>query len=69
MPLKKHLTRRSGKISTGTLLMMAGASDVLMAGIMWIIMGQGDMIFSIVFGVMALSGVGLVAFGALQNLR
>jgi len=63
------LGTRRGQIPTGTLMMMVGAMDIVMALGLWFFMGQGDMMLSIVFGVIGLSGLGLIGFGFMQNMR
>ncbi|WDI44471.1 hypothetical protein [Bremerella sp. P1] len=63
------LGRRRGQIPTGTILMMAGVMDILMALGLWFFMGQGDMMMTLVFGFIGLSGLGLIGFGFMQNLK
>lgn len=63
------LGSRRGRIPTGTILMMAGVMDILMALGLWFFMGQGDMVMTLVFGMIGLSGLGLIGFGFMQNLK
>lgn len=63
------LGTRRGQIPTGTILMMAGVMDILMALGLWFFMGQGDMMMTLVFGFIGLSGLGLIGFGFMQNLK
>lgn len=58
-----------GRTPTGTVLMMAGAMDILMALGLWFFLGQGDMVFTLVFGFIGLSGLGMIGFGFMQNLK
>ncbi|QDU78297.1 hypothetical protein Pan97_53820 [Bremerella volcania] len=60
---------RRGQIPTGTILMMVGVMDIIMAVGLWFFMGQGDMSMSMFCGLMGLSGLGLIGFGFMQNLK
>lgn len=60
---------RRGKIPAGTLMMMVGAMDIVMALGLWFFMGQGDMMMTIFFGMLGLSGLGVIGFGFMQNLK
>jgi len=48
--------------------MMAGVMDIILAAGLWFVLGQGDMVFSLVFGLLALSGLGLIGFGVMKNV-
>lgn len=63
------LGTRRGQIPTGTILMLAGVMDIIMAGGLWFFMGQGDMMMSLFFGILGLSGLGLIGFGFMQNMK
>lgn len=62
------LGTRRGQIPIGTILMMAGMMDIVMAVALWFFMGQGDMTLTMVFGILGLSGLGLIGFGFMKNL-
>lgn len=61
--------KRRGRIPTGTVLMMVGAMDMMTALGLWFFLGQGDMVLSLFFGVIGLSGLGMLAYGFMQNLK
>ncbi|MBI1248813.1 hypothetical protein GC197_13355 [bacterium] len=65
---RKLLSRR-GQIPTGTLIMMVGVSDILTAGVLWYLLGQDNMMMTIIFGLLAVTGLGVTVFGAMQNLK
>ncbi|RCS52712.1 hypothetical protein DTL42_07700 [Bremerella cremea] len=69
MSRKSRQPVRRGQALKGPLLMFSGLSDMVMAGILWFMLGQGDVIFTLVFGVMALAGLGLIGFGLITTLR
>ncbi|PQO31096.1 hypothetical protein C5Y96_12115 [Blastopirellula marina] len=60
---------RRGQIPTGTILMLVGAMDILMALGLWFFLGQGDMVFTLFFAFIGLSGLGMIGFGFMQNLK
>ena len=49
--------------------MMAGVMDIMMALGLWFFMGQGDMMMTIFFSVLGFSGLGLIAFGFMRNMK
>lgn len=61
--------RRSGVVSRGLIFMFAGFSDIVMAMLMWYFIGRGEMMFTIFFALLGLSGLGIMAFGAILMLR
>ncbi|MBA2113518.1 hypothetical protein [Bremerella alba] len=63
------LGTRRGQIPTGTILMMAGVMDIVMAAGLWFFLGQGDMMMSLVFAIIGFSGLGLIGFGFMQNMK
>ncbi|WP_146118581.1 hypothetical protein [Blastopirellula marina] len=60
---------RRGQALKGPILMFGGVSDIAMAGVLWFLMGQGDMIISLVCGFLALAGLGMIGFGLITTLR
>ena len=69
MSSPRRLRSRQGQIPTGTLIMMVGVSDILTAGVLWYLLGQGDLMMSLFFGILALGGLGAIVFGAMHNLK
>ncbi|MFN3150680.1 hypothetical protein [Bremerella sp.] len=63
------LSSRRGQIPVGTLMMMVGVMDILMSLGLWFFIGRGDTMMTIVFGIIGLSGLGLIGFGFMQNLK
>ncbi|MEW4563865.1 hypothetical protein AB1K70_15125 [Bremerella sp. JC770] len=63
-----RVATRRGQVPVGTILMMAGVMDIILAAGLWFVLGQGDMVFSLVFGLIALSGLGLIGFGVMKNV-
>ncbi|MHC2068860.1 hypothetical protein ACYFX5_15435 [Bremerella sp. T1] len=61
--------KRRGQVPMGTILMMAGVMDIMMALGLWFFMGQGDMMMTIFFSVLGFSGLGLIAFGFMRNMK
>lgn len=63
------LGSRRGQIPVGTLMMMVGVMDILMSLGLWFFIGRGDTMMTIVFAIIGLSGLGLIGFGFMQNLK
>lgn len=63
------LGSRRGQIPVGTLMMMVGVMDILMSLGLWFFIGQGDTMMTIVFAIIGISGLGLIGFGFMHNLK
>lgn len=66
---KPRLHARRGQALKGPIFMFGGVSDIAMAGVLWFLMGQGDMIISLVCAFLALAGLGMIGFGLITTLR
>ncbi|MEX1042336.1 MAG: hypothetical protein WDZ51_17015 [Pirellulaceae bacterium] len=66
---RRPLIRRSGVVSRGLIFMLAGFSDIVMAMLFWYFIGRGDTMFTFIFALLGLSGLGIMAFGTMLVLR
>ncbi|PQO32359.1 hypothetical protein DTL21_19250 [Bremerella cremea] len=63
-----HRVRR-GSALKGPILMFGGVTDLALAAGLWFMMGQGDMVISLVCVFLALTGLGVIGFGLITTLR
>lgn len=69
MPQKTQRSPRRGHALKGPILMLAGLSDIIIAGGLWYWLELGEMPMLLVPAFMALSGLGLISVGLLTTLR
>jgi len=60
-------TRRA-QVPIFPLLILGGLTDILLAGALWYFISDGSMILNVFFGALALSGLGLMGFGAIKTI-
>lgn len=74
MPQRRPLRRvaqydRRGTASRGLIIALAGVSDIILAVLLWLFIGRDDMLLTAVFGLIAISGFGIVGFGVMTMLE
>jgi len=64
----KSRKSRRGQVPIFPILVLAGISDIVLAGALWYFISDGSMILNIIFAALALSGVGLAGFGVIKTI-
>lgn len=65
---QRPFLRRQG-IARGPIFVLIGLSEVVLFAVLWFLLGRDDMTLSLVFGLMALSGLGMAGFGVIRTLK